>query len=270
MKERNMSLKQEFVRTQQLHPVDLLQDIQNMRSVAEALMKTRHYQQLGPDGIFAVIQKAKSLNINPLEALNGGLYYVQGRVEMSAQMMNQLIRSRGHSIQKDSKSTKQLCILHGKRADNGDTWSVNFGVEDAQRAGIYRPNTPWTKFTEAMCFARALSMLARQLFPDVIQGCYVEGEICDSLNTEPTQSETSNTIAHDQIQYLETLIGDDEEYTKKLLAFFKIDSFEQLHISQWDRIVASAKRHVEEKQKQVERLSNIDQVEEEYLKKMEA
>jgi hypothetical protein len=216
---------------------ELLQDIQNMRNLAETLMKTKHYQQLGSDGIFAVIQKAKSLNINPLEALNGGLYYVQGRVEMSAQMMNQMIRARGHSIQKDSKSTKLLCILHGKRIDNSDAWTVSFGIEDAQRAGICRQNSPWTKFPEAMCFARALSMLARQLFPDVIQGCYVEGEIGDSLNEGPMVTAETQTITREQSQKLEVLIGNDEEYKKKLLTFFKIESLEQLHISQWDRIV---------------------------------
>lgn len=241
-----MSLKQEFVRTQ-LHPVDLLQDIQNMRSIAETLMKTRHYQQLGPDGIFAVIQKAKSLNINPLEALNGGLYYVQGRVEMSAQMMNQLIRLRGHSIQKDPKSTKQLCILHGKRVDNGDTWSVSFGVEDAQRAGIYRQNSPWTKFTEAMCFARALSMLARQLFPDVIQGCYVEGEIGDTSNNQGMDSVSATSmITHEQAEELETLVADDHEYKVKLLTFFKIKNFNQLHSTQLDRVLTAIKKHSEE------------------------
>ena len=65
------------------------------------LIETKHYQQLGPDGIFAVVQKAKSLNIHPMEALNGGLYYVQGRVEMSAQMMNQT-----HSISLDTQPRK--------------------------------------------------------------------------------------------------------------------------------------------------------------------
>lgn len=254
-----MTLKQEVAR---IPTIDLLQDIQNMRSLAEALMKTKHYQQLGPEGIFAVIQKAKSLNISPLEALNGGFYYVQGRVEMSSQMMNQLIRSRGHSIQKDPKSTKQLCILHGKRADNGDTWTVSFSVEDAQRAGIYRQNSPWTKFPEAMCFARALSMLARQLFPDVIQGCYVEGEIGDALNISQAEQSVEEilTITHEQAQYLETIIGEDEEYKKKLLGFFRIDSIEQIPSSQWERVIASVQKHSEEKD-QVSEEESLEAVE---------
>lgn len=228
---------------------DLIQDIQNTKTVADALIKTRHYQQLGVEGIFAVIQKAKSLNIHPMEALNGGLYYVQGRVEMSSQMMNQLIRSHRHSIRKDPKSNKNLCILHGKRADNGDVWSVSFGIEDAQRAGLYRQNSPWTKFPEAMCFARALSMLARQLFPDVIQGCYVEGEIRDALDKESMQEApaaiANPMITQEQVKVLQELVNDDEEYRQKLFYFFKITDFGELPAAQWDRILAAVKKHAQ-------------------------
>ncbi len=254
-----MTKKQELVQ----HPEDLIQDIQNTKHLVETLIKTKHYQQLGPDGIFAVIQKAKSLNIHPMEALNGGLYYVQGRVEMSAQMMNQLIRSKGHSIQKDPKSSKDLCILHGKRADNSDVWSVNFGIEDAQRAGIYRQNSPWTKFPEAMCFARALSMLARQLFPDVIQGCYVEGEIDDSSDKALVQEEPivigAQTITSGQVQSLQALIGDDKEYMQKLLHFFKIEDFNELPAAQWERIVAAVKKHAEVQANKTAAASQEDQ-----------
>jgi hypothetical protein len=243
-----MSPQQDLIRQPQ-QVENLVQEIQNTKTLVEALIKTKHYQQLGPDGIFAVIQKAKSLNIHPMEALNGGLYYVQGRVEMSSQMMNQLIRSKGHSIQKDSKSTKEQCLLHGKRADNGDVWSVSFSIEDAQRAGIYRQNSPWTKFPEAMCFARALSMLARQLFPDVIQGCYVEGEIDDSINKEPVHNDpvmiANQTITQEQAQALHALINNDEEYRQKLLNFFKIADLNELPATQWERIFAAVKKHAD-------------------------
>jgi hypothetical protein len=132
---------------------------------------------MGEAGIFAIIQKAKSLKINPIDALGGGLYFTNGKVGMSAEMMNTLIRSHGHSIIKDTKSNDSICILHGKRADNGDTWTESFSIEDAKRAGIYKENTPWGKYPRNMCFNRALSNLARQLFPDVIKGCYEIDEL---------------------------------------------------------------------------------------------
>ena len=100
-----------------------------------------------------------------------------------------------------------------------------------------------------MCFARALSMLARQLFPDVIQGCYVEGEIRDVLEKEPDQEMpnliVNPTITQEQVQLLQKLINGDEEYKQKLFNFFKVTNFSELPVAQWDRILATLKRHAD-------------------------
>ena len=106
-------------------------------------------------------------------------------------MMNQLIRAAGHSIKKDPKSDESICILHGKRGDNGDDWMASFSMAEAKRACLVTPSNVWSKYPSDMLFARALSRLARQLFPDVIKGCYTEGEIRASKEVE---SQPANTI----------------------------------------------------------------------------
>src|SRR6185312_11928412 len=116
-------MSKELVVQQQEQQVDLLADIESTQRAVQKLLQTRHYQQLWEAGIFAVIQKAKSLRLNVMDALGGGLYFTNGRVGMSAETMNTLIRSHGHSITKDPKSNDNVCILHGKRVDNGDTWT---------------------------------------------------------------------------------------------------------------------------------------------------
>lgn len=165
---------------------NLVVNLEETTKLCQLLMKTPHYAKMGQEGIFAIVQKAKAVGVEPLEALNGGMYFVQGKVEMTAGMMNDLIRRAGHSITKDKTSNETICILHGKRKDTGDTWCESFSIEDAQKAGIYR--NQWLKYPKDMLFARALSRLARQLFPDVIKGAYVEGEISQAINqeSEPT------------------------------------------------------------------------------------
>lgn len=153
-------------------------DLEKTQKLCQNLMKTQHYSKMGEAGIFAIVQKAKTLGMNPLDALNGGLYFVQGKVEMSGQSMLALIRKAGHSVTIDSKSSQTHVIMHGKRCDNGDMWTVSFGVEDAKKAGIYKAT--WEKYPQTMCIWRCVSMLGRFLFSDVIKGCYVEGEIKDS------------------------------------------------------------------------------------------
>lgn len=210
-----------------------LVDLQNTHQLCQQLMKTPHYAKMGPEGIFAIVETAKSLSIDPRQALGGGLYYVKGKVEMSARLMNSLIRAQKHSITRDRKSDDTICILHGKRADNGDTWTESFSLEDAKRAGL--TNSPvWKNFTRDMLFARALSRLARQLFPDIIGNVYVEGEISldpnikdykhvmaveaqQKADMEETEwgFEVSAAEAHD----LDLLIGDDDTYRKSVMSF---------------------------------------------------
>jgi hypothetical protein len=211
--------------------VDVLTELQHTEKVVAGLMSSKHYAKMGHDGIYAIVQKAKSLGISPMDALNGGAYYVQGKVELHSQMMNSLIRAKGHSIQKDDASTSTNCILIGKRADNGDKWTVSFSVDDAKRAGIYKPHGPWEKYTEAMCFARALSMLARQLFPDVIVDTYVSGEISDA----------PQTISDDQVLNLQNKINQDDssdKLKKIILDRFQINLLDEIPSDRYEAMIS--------------------------------
>lgn len=208
---------------------NVMSELQNTHQLCQMLMKTPHYAKMGPEGVFAIVETAKSLDIDPRQALSGGLYYVKGKVEMSARMMNSLIRAQKHSITRDRKSDDTICILHGKRADNGDTWTESFSMQDAQRAGL--ANSPvWKNFARDMLFARALSRLARQLFPDIIGNVYVEGEISLDPNIvsraseatyeeEPKQIEVSKGVTPQEAESLDSIIGDDEEYRQSVLKF---------------------------------------------------
>ncbi len=213
-------MKQEIQVKQEWNPSAVMEDLQNTQKMCHALMQTPHYKKMGAEGIFAIVQKAKAMKLNPLEALNGGMYCVNGKVEMSAYMMATLIRNAGHSFTKDKRSDDTMCILHGKRRDNGDTWTERFSINDAKRAGIYR-NT-WEKFPRNMLFARALSNLARQLFPDVIGGCYVEGEISQApaltdwteIHQEPKAEVLDKSVDYETInpEELKTLEAKLEEH----------------------------------------------------------
>lgn len=204
---------------------NVLSDLQNTQHLCQMLMKTPHYAKMGNEGVFAIVETAKSLNIDPRQALGGGLYYVKGKVEMSARLMNSLIRAQKHSITRDKKSDDTICILHGKRADNGDTWTESFSLEDAKRAGLTN-NPVWKNFTRDMLFARALSRLARQLFPDIIGNVYVEGEISLDPNiygikeeVKSEEDEVSNSVSLTEAQDLDKLIGSDNDYRQSVLKF---------------------------------------------------
>ena len=146
-----------------------LQELEQIQNTCRQLMQTRHYANIGEVGIHAILARSKALGVHPFEALNGGFYCVNGRVGMSTEMMAALVRRRGHSISKDPRSTNECVILNGKRADNGDEWTCSFSKEDAIQAGLWH-TAIWKKYPAIMLYNRCMSMLFRQLFPDLSLG----------------------------------------------------------------------------------------------------
>jgi hypothetical protein len=216
----------------------VLNEIAQTQNLCAQLMKTPHYAKMGAEGIFAITQKAKSIGMSPLDALNGGMYFVKGKVEMSGQSMLAVIRSKGHSVSMDPKSTDTKVIMYGKRADNSDTWRVEFSIEDAKQQGIYQ--NQWLKMPKVMCMWRCVSQLSRFLFSDVIKGIYVQGGIADALPFEqPVNFETGEiieevkeeilTITNEQAFELEDLISDcSEEDKMKFNNFLKSNNFKSV------------------------------------------
>ena len=210
-----MNNKNEMVVKQE----NYLTELKNTQEMCKLLMQQPHYKAMGEVGVFAIVETAKSLGIDPRQALGGGLYFVRGKVEMSARMMNALIRAKKHSVTRDKRSNDTICILHGKRADNNDMWSESFSLDEAKKAGLYKTNGPWANFTRDMLFARALSRLARQLFPDIIGNCYVEGEV--SLDPNIQGSSYQNDDKNDT-QLIEKKDTRTEEEVKSLMDLFSV------------------------------------------------
>lgn len=226
----------------------MLAEIEDTQKMCNLLMQSPHYKKMGSQGVFAIVEKARSVGVNPMDALNGGMYFVQGKVEMASAMMNQLIRQAGHSITKDRKSDNTICILHGRRADNGDTWTESFSIEDAKLAGIYR--NQWLKYPKDMLFARALSRLARQLFPDVIKGCYVQGEIEASVNrireAEVEDVTPVPTISDEQLQKLGEIFENNPVFGENVRNFMKkkygIEKLNLMPVDFYGEVIDRAKR----------------------------
>ena len=168
-------------------------EMQVFYTMAEAAVESKFYKHLGDkSAVMMIMLAARELNIPPMMALNKGIQNIQGNLEISARLMNALMRRSGISIQ-TIESTALKCTLKGTRP-NGDTETVSYSVADAQVAGLVKAGGGWTKNPTDMCYSRAISRLARRLAPDVIGGCYVEGEISDSGGTKGICSEPMEEV----------------------------------------------------------------------------
>lgn len=172
-----MSQELTLTKTASLLPSE--DEFKQLQSMAKTASQSAYYKAFGGyENIFMITAAARELGIPPIMALNGGLHNIQGKVEISARILNSLIRTHKHSI-KVLESSGKACRLEGKRADNADTCQVSYTLDDAKAAGLLG-KTNWKLHTEDMLWARAISKLARRLFPDVIGTAYVEGEIRES------------------------------------------------------------------------------------------
>jgi hypothetical protein len=146
-------------------------------TMAKHAVESKMYSGIGGQaGVMMIMLAARELGVPPMQALNGGLNIINGKVELSARMMSALVRRAGHQIHV-KECTDTSCTLVGKRADTRETQTSSYTIQDAQKAGLIKSGGGWVKFPKDMLFARALSRLSRQLFSDVIGIGYVEGEI---------------------------------------------------------------------------------------------
>lgn len=141
------------------------------------LGKCPFYQKLGPGGVIAVVLTARELGLPPMACLNGGLHNIDGKVSISAQMMNAMIIRAGHSA-KLIELTPQRCVIRFKRREEKEHIDYAYTVEEAHKAG-YLSKKNWQTHLRDMLFCRCLSGGARKFMPDVIGNVYIHGELGD-------------------------------------------------------------------------------------------
>lgn len=195
-------------------------DLQVLQTIAKTAHSSGLYNGVGgAEKILMILLAANDLGIKPTIALNGGIWNIQGKIEISARLMTSMIRRVGHSISIKECSDK-VCILKGKRADNGDEAEVSFSWDDATKAGLSGRDV-WKKYAQDMLYARAMSRLARRLFPDVIGTAYVEGEIRDGdiIDVTPQPALAEEPKPEDNLKPKKEKKGDyiNEEQIKEII-----------------------------------------------------
>lgn len=178
-----------------MSPILTEAELNSYKLIAQVAASNPHWKKLGGSGsdetivamILSVMLLARELGISPIQAISGGINNIQGKFEISARIMNQLIRKFGHQIQVRILND-QVCKIWGKRKDTGEEMEATYHIEEAARAGLIRDGGGWKKNPQDMLFARAISRLARRLYPDCIGGCYVEGELQETILKQPVES----------------------------------------------------------------------------------
>ncbi len=148
-------------------------EMQVLTAIAQYAADSRLVSQLGGlPGVLTVMLFARELGVAPMSAVMGGFHNIQGKISMSAEMINIKIRQAGHTLS-IKKSDDEECVLFGKRKDNGEEWEQKYTISDAKRAGLLKKDGSWDKTPEDMLFWRCISRLGKKLFADIIGTAYL-------------------------------------------------------------------------------------------------
>jgi hypothetical protein len=129
-----------------------------------------------------------------LTAMRNG-HVIEGAWGMKPEAMLGLVRQAGHSVRGDIGSAG--ASVTGIRADNGDSMTVSFTVEDAVAAGLCalrdgKPFArsrngqplPWETYPSIMCYWRAVGLLCRVLFSDLTAGVHSAEEMGAAISED--------------------------------------------------------------------------------------
>lgn len=163
------------------------------RSIPEALELASNLVRSGlvpaktPQEGFALLLAGMEIGLGPMESMRG-LYVVRGRVQMSADLLVALVLKSGLCLKwRTLESTPTACTIETHRKGDDGPTRLTWTMEDAERAGLStQKDSAWKAYPRQMLRHRCAADLAREVYPDVVHGCYVPGELPDG---EPVRLE---------------------------------------------------------------------------------
>ena len=155
--------------TRELAIRPLTPDIWRMiESIAPVLYKSRLFGVTSPEAAAAIALKGYELGLG-IAASFELIQVIQGKPTLSPRGALALILQSGllDGIKIDDQADR--CTVWMKRK-GGLEYQLTYKIDDAQKAGLVKPDSAWEKFGQNMLRWRAIGFVADVLFPDVLGG----------------------------------------------------------------------------------------------------
>lgn len=192
-----------------------------VQSMAEVLSKST----LLPDAlkgkaadVVVQILAGQELGLAPMASIRG-VHIVQGKPLLSADTMVALVMGSGlceyFSLVEE---TETKVVYETKRKGSPHTQRASWSDEDTKLAGLNTKDN-WRLHRKQMRRARARAILARDVYPDVLAGCYDPDEIqvpvsripvTDAIDADFTESPADNEPTPHEILALEHTTSEAE------------------------------------------------------------
>jgi hypothetical protein len=161
--------------TRVFEPRDIDEGYQLAKLLVASGLMPRGVQR--PEAAFAIIAAGRELGLTAMQSLRS-IHIIEGKPTLSADLVAALCKSRPDVCQyfRLVESTDKVARYETLRRGEPAPTSMNFTIEDAQRAGVTGKDN-WKKYPAAMLRARCITALARAVYPDLAMGVYDPDEV---------------------------------------------------------------------------------------------
>jgi len=191
--------------------MNALVTVQDMGVMADAIVRSKFYGFQTKDQVIAVMLVAQAENKHPATVMQE-YDIIQGRPALKSQAILARFQQAGGKVQWQEVGPKR-CIGTFTH-ESGGSITVEWTIEMAKEAGIYKVGSAWTKFPEDMLRARVISRAVRSIYPACILGQYSSEEVQDfeprkERDITPPKVETVSIIQGNEVVELPAEVVED-------------------------------------------------------------
>jgi hypothetical protein len=139
-------------------------------------VKSGFYGFKNKEQVMAVMLVAQAENKHPATVVQE-YDIIQGKPALKSQAILARFQLSGGSVQWDEVTNKK--VKGTFKHPQGGSLTVEWTIEMAKQAGIYREGSGWSKYPEDMLRARVISRAVRSIYPACILGHYATEEVMD-------------------------------------------------------------------------------------------
>jgi hypothetical protein len=150
--------------------------VSDMTVMADSIVKSGFYGFKTKEQVMAVMLVAQAENKHPASVVQE-YDIIQGKPALKSQAILARFQLSGGSVQWDEVTNKK--VKGTFKHPQGGSLTVEWTIEMAKQAGIYREGSGWSKYPEDMLRARVISRAVRSIYPACILGHYATEEVMD-------------------------------------------------------------------------------------------
>jgi len=178
--------------------------VSDMTVMADSIVKSGFYGFKNKEQVMAVMLVAQAENKHPASVVQE-YDIIQGKPALKSQAILARFQLSGGSVQWDVVTPK--AVKGTFKHPQGGSLTVEWTIEMARQAGIYREGSGWSKYPEDMLRARVISRAVRSIYPACILGHYATEEVMDFDSPMPKHMGVVEDVKQ-PVEVIEASTGD--------------------------------------------------------------